>query len=239
MIEWDVAGAVLRSLTLGVTDRLIVDTVLGTGRAPAHKLGIDCALGWPDEFAQFIADHHAGQPLGPEVDGGIDWRRTLAYRETDRAVRARTGRWPLSVSTDRLGLTAMRAAGLLARLAERGVPIDRSGSGLVAEIYPAASLRIWGFVTPGYRTDAARRAELIDELLAAAPWLDAQGFLPLMRSSTDAFDAVVAALATRAAAVGLADPPPPGMLDRARREGWVALPNGGLGDLLALEQRLR
>lgn len=233
VIEWERTGsrraarATLTALTLGAADDVIA-------RAALHvdKLGIDCALGWPDDFVQFVVAHHEGRELDPAIDGGIDWRRTLAYRETDRVVRERTGRWPLSVSTDRLGLTAMRAAGLLARLAEGGIPIDRAGAGLVVEIYPAASLRLWGLTTTGYRADAARRAELVDDLLAAAPWFDVQGLRPLMERSTDAFDAVVAALATRAAAVGLADAPGEAMLARARREGWVALPNGSLRSLV-------
>ncbi|MDF2442598.1 MAG: hypothetical protein JWR01_801 [Subtercola sp.] len=238
VIEWPEPGgrgsgrgsgfaATLTSLTLGVDDAQVADCA-----TQVDRLGIDCALGWPDDFVQFIVAHHEGRVLDPGIDGGIDWRRTLAYRETDRVVRERTGRWPLSVSTDRLGLTAMRAAGLLARIAERGIPIDRSGSGLVVEIYPVASLRLWGLRTAGYRADALRRAELIADLLAAAPWFDVQGFGPLMQSSTDAFDAVVAALATRAAAVGLADRPGERMLARARREGWVALPNGSLQSLV-------
>ncbi|MAB81678.1 hypothetical protein [Microbacterium sp. UBA3394] len=41
-------------------------------------------------------------------------------------IHKRTGRWPLSVSTDRLGLTAMRCAGLLGRIADKGGTVDRS-----------------------------------------------------------------------------------------------------------------
>lgn len=147
-------------------------------------------------------------------------------------MRSTTGRWPLSVSTDRLGLTAMRCAGLLAQLGARGIPVDRAGAGLVVEIYPAASLRLWGLVTTNYRTDARRRAELIADLLAAVPWFDIGPHSPLMHSSTDAFDAVIAALATRAAAQGAYARPEEGMLARARREGWVALPTGALDSLV-------
>jgi hypothetical protein len=71
-------------------------------------------------------------------------RRRLAYRATDRAVREATGLQPLSVAADRIGLTAMRAAGLLAGLATAGQPVDRTGSGIVLEVYPAASLYSWG-----------------------------------------------------------------------------------------------
>ena len=225
VIDWTGARAFLSELHLGVADEIIVRTA-GT----VDKLGIDCAFGWPDEFVQFVVAHSSGDL--PGVDGGMAWRRTLAYRETDREVRKITGRWPLSVSTDRLGLTAMRCAGLLSRISAAGIPVDRAGSGVVAEIYPGASLRLWGFSTTGYRTDAARRSHLLAEIQDAAPWLDLGPHAPHMITSADAFDAVIAALAARSAALGFYEPPAPAMLDRARREGWIVLPNGPLAELL-------
>jgi predicted nuclease with RNAse H fold len=162
----------------------------------------------------------------------MDWRRRLAYRETDRYIRATTGRWPLSVSTDRLGLTAMRCAGMLARMAASGIDVDRSGSGDVAEVYPGATLRSWGCDTTGYRTARASRETLLVDLREKAPWLDFATFAELMVSSADAFDAVIAALCARAAALGLVERPPDEIVERARVEGWIALPTGPIGDLL-------
>lgn len=232
VIEWASDSATLCELHVGVDDERIVSAA-----ADVSKLGIDCAFGWPDEFVTFVTAHSRGErnPSGPE--GGIAWRRTLAYRETDRVVRARTGRWPLSVSTDRLGLTAMRCAGLLARLGESGLPVDRAGSGAVVEVYPGATLRLWGFDTTGYRTDARSRERLLRELHRAAPWLKIGGFSDRMLTSADAFDAVVASLAARSAALGLFDPPPAETLERAQREGWIALPNVRLGDLAGMSTR--
>ncbi len=227
VIEWTPDAATLVDLQLGVDDARIVDTA-----RVVDKLGIDCALGWPDAFVEFVSAHSAGRSDGPPVDGGIEWRRTLAYRETDRRTRVLTGRWPLSVSTDRLGLTAMRCAGLLARLAERGFDIDRAGSGLVAEVYPGASLRLWGFDTRGYRADAAARRNLLALLTTEAPWLDVAGFAEVMVASGDAFDAVIAALAARSAARGRSLPPTSTELDQARREGWIALPTEAMRDLV-------
>ncbi len=221
------AAATLTELHMGVTDPTIVDAA-----ARVDKIGIDCAFGWPLEFVQFVARHSALDEPRPDADGGIDWRRTLAYRETDRAVRQRTGRWPLSVSTDRLGLTAMRCAGLLDRIQASGVPVDRAGTARVVEVYPGPSLRLWGLDTAGYRTAPAARAALLEQMLAEAPWLDVAPFAPLIVSSADAFDAVVAALAARSAALGLADAPPPPLYERARVEGWIALPTGALGELV-------
>ncbi|MCS5734617.1 DUF429 domain-containing protein [Herbiconiux daphne] len=229
LIDWSNQGATLVGLTAGADDATIVDAALGHGVA---KLGIDCALGWPDEFVRFVAAH-ARHESSPAVDGGMDWRRSLAYRQTDREARRITGRWPLSVSTDRLGLTAMRCAGLLARLEARGVEVDRAGGGLVVEVYPGASLRLWGFDTAGYRTDTDARSALLQRLAEAAPWLSLAPFAELMVTSGDAFDAVIAALAARNAALGLYAPPPLFYLARARREGWMALPSSTLADLPA------
>jgi len=42
-----------------------------------------------------------------------------------------------------LGVTALRAARLLAELRERRMPVDRAGRGTVCEVYPAASRSAW------------------------------------------------------------------------------------------------
>jgi hypothetical protein len=52
-------------------------------------------------------------------------------------------RRPVSVSTDRLGVTAMRCAHLLHRWSN-GQHIDRTGPGRFVEVYPAAALVRWG-----------------------------------------------------------------------------------------------
>jgi hypothetical protein len=227
VIEWSVRGAKVVTVEVGVTDRRIVDLAAG-----ADKVGIDCALGWPTDFVSFLNNQSS---LGPVVDvvGGLDWRRKLAYRETDRYVRSITGRWPLSVATDRLGMTALRCSGLLARLQESGVEIDRSGSGLVVEVYPGATLRIWGLVRQGYRASSALRMACLDELQEQAPWLNFEDFRQLLASSCDAFDSLFAALATRAAALGHYQKPTENLLEVAKAEGWIALPARGLDQLLS------
>jgi len=164
VIEWTTDRARLVSLSLGNSDGAITEWV-----GSVSKIGIDCALGWADEFVSFIAGH-ADIAAPQSVDGGKEWRRTLAYRETDRRVHAKSGRWPLSVSTDRLGLTAMRCAGLLGRIADKGGSVDRSGAtGIVAEVYPGATLRAWDFDTRGYRTQPGVRRSLIARIQQDAP----------------------------------------------------------------------
>lgn len=226
-ISWSTAGARLERLEGGIDDAEIVASVGVDG-----WLGIDCPLGWPDAFVDFVQAHHIGaSPRRGEVDGGGEWRRPLIYRRTDFVVRERIGRWPLSVSTDRLGVTALRGAGLLRRLGEVGVPVDRAAEGRLFEVYPGGALRIWGFDTTKYRVDATRRRALLDELCARAPWFDIGPFATIATASGDAFDAVIAALSTRAGALGLFARPGPEDLEVARREGWVVLPDGDLGAL--------
>lgn len=230
ILEWDASRASLIDLRRGVTDDIIVSAALGM-----QKIGIDCALGWPREFVEFLVQHgqSAHTPgASSEVDGGMEWRRRLAYRETDRQAREITGRWPLSVATDRLGVTALRAAGLLSRLAAAGVDVDRSGQGSVVEVYPGASLRLWSLHTAGYKTSKDARAELLHALRDAAPWLDLGDWAELMVESSDAFDAVIAALAARSSAIGLSTAPTEEHLAQAQVEGWIALPTSPLGALI-------
>ena len=228
VIEWAPDRATLLDLQVGVSDGAIVNAA-----AEVEKIGIDCALGWPVEFIEFMNQQLSLEATDALIDGGLDWRRRMAYRETDRQVRQITSRWPLSVSTDRLGMTAMRCSGLLSRMAHSGIPIDRSGAGKVVEVYPGASLRLWGFATAGYRNSADVRANMLTQLKAAAPWFDAGNFGDLMVQSCDAFDAVIAALATRSAALGRFEKPSAELKQQARIEGWIALPNGPLAELIS------
>jgi hypothetical protein len=225
VIDWTESSAKLLQLDLGVDDAHIVANV-----RDAIKLGIDCPLGWPIEFVEFVQRYSTG--ISAEFSGDMQSRRRLAYRETDRAVREVTGRWPLSVSTDRLGLTAMRCAGLLSKLNAEGVEIDRAGAGKIVEIYPGASLRIWGFDTAGYRTSAELRAKLLERILTAAPWFEPGNFADLMIESCDAFNAVIANFAARSAQLGFSTKPPLANLKRAQAEGWIALPVGYMSDLV-------
>jgi hypothetical protein len=104
---------------------------------------------------------------------GIAGRRLLAYRDTDRFVTGHTGLIPLSVSADRLAHPAMRCAVIQAKIARRHGPQARDGSGRLAEVYPAASLKIWGLLARGYKgrpaPETKRRGLMVESLTAAAP----------------------------------------------------------------------
>jgi predicted nuclease with RNAse H fold len=225
LIEFKDNKAGLVYLEQGLDDQALIDKTIN-----ADKVGIDCAFGWPIEFAKFIAQNQ--DPTNKEpIDGGMDFRRTLSFRETDRVIKELTGRWPLSVSTDRLGLTAMRCAGLLSRYQQAGTEVDRSGSGKLAEVYPGATLRTWSFDTTNYRVNKEVRAKLIKELTQKAPWLELAN-TELMIESADAFDAVIAALAARATQLGRYHKPTTHQQASALIEGWICLPTADLDSLV-------
>ena len=198
-----------------------------------RKAGIDCPLGWPEDFVAFVAVHQSGHVTVPAGLTGKQWRRKLAWRVTDEAVRAETGLIPLSVAADRIGHAAMRCAGLLAQLARQDQPVDRCGGGVVGEVYPAASLKRWGLPHRGYKRphNANPLEALIDDLLVAAPWLDPGPHESLCRASHDATDAVIAALTARAAQKDLVTRPDERQRAAARSEGWIALPTSALRHL--------
>jgi predicted nuclease with RNAse H fold len=231
VVEWGTFGARLVHLTLDVDDAEIV-RLFGS----CDLTGIDCPVGWPDAFLPFLAGHLSGEPR-PVLDyDGIGGRRLLAYRDTDRFVTARTGLIPLSVSADRLAHPAMRCAVIQAKIARDHGPQPRDGSGRLAEVYPAASLKSWGLLARGYKgrggAEAQRLVEILDGLKQSAPWLALAGREDQLAGSDDLFDALIAALTARAVALGKTLRPDAGHAGAARTEGWIHLPIGGLAALV-------
>lgn len=226
-IEWTGGGAIIRDVTCPADDTVILRVI-----EQADKTGIDCPLGWPDAFVDFVLAHRTGH-VATQGEGWPGQRDDLTMRRTDAVVRQRLNRRPLSVSAELIAYVAMRSAILLARLDAAGHTVDRSGAGRVVEVYPAASLMAWQLPYEGYkgRKRAEVRSGLVTRLLAAAPWLDCGRYKQVLRDSADAFDAVVAALTARAAFEGKTDRPAGADLAAARSEGWIAIPNTPLGEL--------
>ena len=226
LIEFSNNKAKLNYLEQGLDDEALIANTHN-----ADKVGIDCAFGWPIKFSLFITKHQdlSNQDL---IDGGMDFRRGLSFRETDREIKRLTGRWPLSVSTDRLGLTAIRCAGLLSKYQAKGIEIDRSGAELLVEVYPGATLRNWNFDTTGYRINSEARSKLLEQLELQAPWLELEAFRTQMIESADSFDAVIAALAARAVYQGDYNRPTKEQLGTGRVEGWICLPSFDLKKLI-------
>jgi len=219
---------VVEAVGVGVDDARVLAEITA-----ADKAGIDCPLGWPEPFIEFLTGQRAGTWTAPADVAGRDWRRRLAVRTTDLVVREQTRLIPLSVAADRIAHPAMRCAGLLAALAAAGQPVNRCGDGVVVEVYPSASLRIWDLDHRGYKgtSGTARRRELLTALTTAAPWLRLDPYGDDLHRSDHALDAVIAALTARAAALGHASRPDQQQAGLAASEGWIALPSAGL-DLL-------
>jgi predicted nuclease with RNAse H fold len=228
VIDWSDRRATVVELVLGVDDDSISELI-----TRVDKLGIDVPLGWPIAFAEAVVDY--------SVDGSwpTEYRHTdnarYRYRRTDLWVWKNLGTSPpLSVSADRISLPAMRAAALLSHVAQHSA---RDGSGVVVEVYPAAALRRWGLRSRQYKRkeNLDARRELVASLLAETTWLSIENSgVDLCIDSDDAFDALVAALVARAAAMELVEPVPGEDLTSALREGWIAIPTDGSLSRLAV-----
>ena len=213
-VRWD-GEVVIREPVVGASDE-----DLSAAIPQADKVGIDVPLGWPDAFVTAVASYQLGQKWpGPHSDP------RLRLRETDRFVWSKIGRPPLSVSTDKIAMPAMRAAWLLSNLAD---PSDRIGASRIVEVYPAAALVRWGFDASRYKGEKGRsiRLALVEAFEdRIRGWVRLDGAVrDKCLASDNAFDALVAALVARAAAEGLCDEVPSSCVEVAHREGWIALP---------------
>jgi hypothetical protein len=137
----------------------------------------------------------------------------------------------------------MRCARLLHEVGlRRGAPVDPAGADRIAEVYPAAALVAWGgraagLDPQGYKTGpaaAGARAGIL-AALADRPWLElTDAARDACARSDHALDAVLAALAARAAQRGLTHAPRTGeQRDLAPIEGWIHVPLPGSLDRLA------
>ena len=219
LIRWEAERATVERLELDLTDDHIRELADGV-----DKVGIDAPFGWPEPFVAFVQAHAAGTADYQPWTG--EWRDELRFRRTDMVARETMGKWPLSVSSDLIGITAMRCAGLLTAL---GVA-DRSGHGPVIEVYPSLALHRWGLVSRGYKgvKNAAVLAKLFGELLETCDWLSLrEEDATLLAWNDHAFDALISALVARAAMLGRTLPVPQERRTVAATEGWIQIPEPG------------
>ncbi len=226
-IDWRAGTVILLPRPTG--DDAIVRAILG-----AEMTGIDVPLGWPDPFVDALVAHREGRPWpAMNTDPPAD-RLPLKFRLTDRVAQD-TGARPLSVSTDLIGVPALRGARIQQRLREAGAHVDRSGAaGCLFEAYPAAALRTWGFASTGYKGKG--NLETLRGLLAAfaagAGEIGSAIAACLSSCDDDEFDAVVCAVLARANLQAQTTAPEPDQLETARREGWIRLPTTPLARVI-------
>jgi phage terminase large subunit-like protein len=80
-IRWTQTSAGVQAVGVGADDPVLVEIMA------SDKAGIDCPLGWPQRFIEFVAQHQAGVFVASADVAGKDWRRQLAFRQTDLIVR--------------------------------------------------------------------------------------------------------------------------------------------------------
>lgn len=221
MVDWRHRPATIRELAIGLEDAAIIDLV--DAFEPA-KIAIDAPFGWPRPFVAAVSRHAAGKPWEGQAV------RSLRLRATDLHVIAEAGQQPLSVSADRIAVTAFRCAGLLTALAKADRKIDRAGHGLVVEAYPAAALRQWRIDARSYKggkpEHRLRRLAILGELTErASPYLALdERQRALLVASDHLVDALICSLIARAALLGLLLGIPSEFREQAAVEGWIALP---------------
>jgi hypothetical protein len=228
VINWGQGSATVSALASGnFRGRGLDDATLLFIAEDADKVAIDAPFGWPEPFIRAISSEPGRWPLDPDEP-----RAPLERRTTDVLVRQRTGKTPLSVTTDRIAYCAMRCASILGPLNS-----PRDGSGQVVEAYPDAALRCWlpnlftGSIQSYKTKNNALARERRESLLAALLRELGDGFniteaqLSDIAYSDDCLDALVCALVARAAATNRTVlPETPEQQALARIEGWIHLP---------------
>lgn len=205
------------------------DEVLVDLGAACDRVGVDAPLGWPTPFVEAVVAHLHHEPWPGTQD-----RRPLTHRRTDDVVVEQGWGRPMSASADRLGSVAMRAALLQREWAARwGAAAPRDGTGRLAEVYPAAALRVWGIEAKGYKGSGASaaqapqvRAAVLDVLDArCGHWLDLSAVRDAAVASDHVLDALLAALVMVAVSAGATLVPRDGPERRAAlAEGWIHVP---------------
>jgi predicted nuclease with RNAse H fold len=191
----------------------------------SEVVAVDAPFGWPELFVAALADYEVGAAL--ERD-----RKRYRYRTTDvwitenlpkKLLRNVRPPIPLSVSTDKLGATAMVGTILLAALADEFLISPHKGGKprSVIEVYPAVSLWAWGL--PHRDLDAAATLETLQ---AAFHLVISEADKHRLLGSRHCLDALVAALTAREyAGHNTFDPPEHIPDDTLKVEGWIRVPN--------------
>jgi len=242
-IEGSTAVAALPGEGFVADDRGLVEVI---DRSTA--VGLDSPLGWPDDFVSAVTAHRQSARWPTFEHRSTDKiRESLRHRKTDLFVRSLDlGSTPLSVSSDLIGVVAMRGAWLQSAWAQKWGRLEpRDGSGRLVETYPAAALRAWGLLArrgvrykgggvgelrEGQRSERARIMREIEEQTHS--WLRVHEALRIEAEASDhTLDAFICALVALAARAKVTHPMPEESREVALREGWIHVPNDALSSL--------
>lgn len=211
-------------------------------------VGLDSPLGWPDDFVSAVTAHRQSARWPTFEHRSTDkMRESLRHRKTDLFVRSLDlGATPLSVSSDLIGVVAMRGAWLQSAWAQKWGRLEpRDGSGRLVETYPAAALRAWGLLArrgvrykgggvgelrDGQRSERARIMSEIEEQTNS--WLRVPDALRDEAVASDhTLDALVCALVALATRAKVTHSTPEESREAALREGWIHVPSDALSSL--------
>jgi hypothetical protein len=238
LVEWGPDSVHVKWIRTGKSGESVSDSHLVSEIRRVYekggRAGIDAPFGWPKPFLAAVnawSDTAAPEPFKSDGPGYEPFR----YRLTDLR-RVAEGDRPLSVSSDLIGITAMRTTRILAELLD----VDRSGlTGPVLEVYPAAALRHWGLPHRSYkgRKGLPRRIEIFKEInIALGGRLQIGEELAAECVRGDhALDALIASLVVRAATLNRTSGPAHEDLDIAKEEGWIHVPECGPRELVTRE----
>ncbi|MBN2176584.1 MAG: DUF429 domain-containing protein [Demequinaceae bacterium] len=230
VIEWADGYSKAVKVVLGADDEMILDEAKS-----ADVIGIGAPFGWPEPFFTFVSQNRVGLVDEPRRAASVSGRDEIMYRTTERRVRDWLGLKLMPSTSNMLGSTVLRCAGLQTRLAQAGVPVTRGEGGRVIEVYAPASLMAWGLHEPSYKSQSASRVRILEQIGRRLS-LDLGEYQALCVDSDDATDALAAAMTARAVALGLWRMP----VDdeeraRAKTEGWICVPNGTVETLLGTQ----
>jgi predicted nuclease with RNAse H fold len=186
--------------------------------AGADVVAIDVPFGWPKPLVDSLASYVIGVPLNRN-------RRQYQLRTTDLWVKQTLPLSnPKSVSTDKLGSTAIVGTNLLHDLSRKGFGLSPQESGAhptVIEVYPAASLQAWGL-------SGMRKEDVIGSLKQKFAFTTSKVNGKTILTNAHCFDALIATLTARAYVDGdTSDPPSDIPCDVLRAEGWIRIPIRG------------
>ncbi len=231
IVEKSVQGnQVVAGVITNVTDQQTIELC----QNPEHAVvAVDIPFAWPRAFGEFV--HHWSaveeSPTPPPKD-------RFRYRITDLFVQQRTGKWPLSVSTNLFALGALHWAQIVHdhRLKKQIVVEQRPSNPdelpMLIEVYPGASIRALRCQEETtYKSNAAARRQLVRSILDRFQIeCDQVQFDRIVSTgkedhATDALIAAITALMFLGEIPGWRTyTPDQSQLQDARQEGWIFFP---------------